>query len=229
MQSSLSLYIVVCLAMTTADIIICPNLGSAVSFTVVAASTVTNADNTIINGNLCISPSTALTGFYPPGVINGITHLGDGIALQVQKDLTTAFNYLMGVPMTTLMTGVDLSDKTLGPGVYKFDSTAGIDTAAGILTLNGSGIYIFQVGSALTTSTNSQILTINGAKASCVFWQVGSSATIGQNSIFSGNLLAYASVWLASGVTYNGSAYARSGAVTFIDGTITGQAACDIC
>ena len=115
MQSSLSLCVVLCLAMTTADIIFCPNLRSAAKFTVIAASTVTNTGYTIINGNLSISPSTTLTGFDAPAMINGIIHLGNGIALQAQNDVTTAYNDLMGVPLTTLMTGVDLSGKTLGP------------------------------------------------------------------------------------------------------------------
>ena len=221
--------IILCLAVTASDAIICPNLRSAVNFTVVAASAVTNTGYTIINGNLAISPSTTLTGFYPPGVINGVTELGTGIALQAQNDITTAYNDLKGAPPTATMTGVDLSGLTLGPGVYKFDSTAGISTASGILKLNGTGIYIFQIGTALTTSTSSQIQLINGAKASCIFWQVGSSATLGQNSDFNGNILADASVWFATGITYNGAAYARTADITFISDTVTSQTKCNVC
>jgi hypothetical protein len=229
MQVSKIFYLLVCLAFTAGDNIMCPNLGSAVKFTVIACSTVTNAGNIIINGDLAISPSVALAGFSSFGVINGVTHLGNGIALQAQKDVTTAYNFLTGAPVTAVLTNVDLGGKTYTPGVYRFDSTAGINVYGDILTLDGSGIYIFQIGSALTTSINSQIKLINGAKASCIFWQVGSSATLGQNSIFVGNILAYASIGLASGITFTGSAYARTGAVTFISGTITGQTRCDLC
>ena len=229
MLSNLSFIIVVYLFGTTNSLIICPNLKSAANFTVIAASAVSNTGYTVIIGNLAMSPSVALTGFNPMGIINGIVELGTNISLQAQNDVTSIYNDLKSVPMTALMTGVDLSGKTLVPGVYKFDSAAGIDTPAGILTLNGNGIYIFQVGSALTTSTNSEIRAINGAKASCIFWQVGSSATLGQYSRFVGNILAYASVGFATNVTYSGSIYAQTGAISFISDTITGQTSCDVC
>jgi hypothetical protein len=196
---------------------------------VIAASSVSNTGSTTINGNLAISPSISLTGFNPPGVINGVTKLGNGVALQAQKDVTSAYTYLKSVPLTAQLTGVDLAGKTLGPGVYKFDSSSGIDTPAGILTLNGAGTYVFQIGSALKTSANSKIRLINGAQAGCIFWQVGSSATLGQNSLFVGNILAYASVKFANGVTCNGSVYARTAAVSFIAATVNGQSTCNVC
>jgi hypothetical protein len=229
MLLNLSFIIVVYLFGTTNNLIICPNMKSAANFTVIGGSAVSNTGLTVINGNLAISPSVALTGFNPMGIINGITELGTYISLQAQKDVTSVYNDLKSVPMTALMTGVDLSGKTLEPGVYRFDSAAGIDSPAGILTLNGNGIYIFQVGSALTTSTNSEIRAINGAKAGCIFWQLGSSATLGQYSRFVGNILAYASVGFATGVTYDGSVYAQTGAISFISDTITRQTSCDVC
>ena len=229
MVLSVTLRVLLCLAITAADVIVCPKLRSAANFSVVAASSVSNSGLTTINGNLGISPSVALTGFNPAGVIHGITELGTGVALQAQKDITIAYNDCQGAPLTAQMTGVDLSGKTLGPGVYKFDSTAGIDTPAGILTLNGNGIYIFQIGSALATSGNSEIRLINGAKASCIFWQVGSSASLGHHSIFAGNIIAYASVNLATAAIVNGSIYARTAAISFIENTVTGQASCDLC
>ena len=229
MALSVILRVLLCLAMTAADTIVCPNLRSASNFTIIAASAVSNSGFTTINGNLGISPSVALTGFNPAGVINGIAELGTGVALQAQMDVTTAYNDCKGAPLTAQMTGIDLAGKTLGPGVYKFDSTAGIDTPAGILTLDGNGIYIFQIGSALATSGNSEIQLINGAKASCIFWQIGSSATLGQYSKFAGNILAYASVNLATAVTVNGSIYARTAAISFIVDTVTGQSSCDLC
>lgn len=221
--------VLLCLAVAMTNAIICPTLKSAAQFTVIAASSVSNTGPTVINGNLAMSPSISLTGFNPPGVIHGVTKLGNGIALHAQKDLTSAYNYLKSAPVTAQMTGVDLAGKTLGPGVYKFDSAAGIDMSAGILTLSGAGTYIFQIGSALKTSANSEIRLINGAKAGCIFWQVGSSATLGQNSVFVGNILAYASVKFANGVTCNGSVYARTAAVSFIATTVNGQSSCNVC
>jgi hypothetical protein len=229
MLPSLLLTVLLCLTATTNNAMICPTLRSAANFTVIAGSAVSNTGLTVINGNLAISPSVSLTGFNPTGVINGIIELGTATALQAQRDVTTAYNDLKSLPLTAQMTGIDLSGKTLQPGVYKFDSAAGIDTPAGILTLDGTGIYIFQVGSALTTTTNSEIRTINGAKAGCIFWLVGSSATIGQYSRFVGNILAYASVGFATGVTYTGSIYAQTAAVSFNADTVTGPMNCDVC
>jgi len=229
MPLSVTFRVLLCLAVATTDAIICPTLGSAAKFTVIAASSVSNTGFTVINGNLAISPSISLTGFNPPGVIHGVTKLGTGIALQAQQDVTSAYNYLKNAPATGQMTGVDLAGKTLGPGVYKFDSSAAIAMPAGILTLNGPGTYIFQVGSALKTSANSEIRMINGAKAGCIFWQVGSSATLGQNSLFVGNILAYASAKFANGITCNGSVYARTAAVSFIATTVNGQSSCNVC
>ena len=230
MAVSTILHVLLCLAATASiDALVCPTLRSAGNFTVVAASAVSNNGLTTINGNLAISPSVALTGFNPPGVINGITELGTGVALQAQNDITSAYNDCRGAPLTAQMTGVDLAGKTLGPGVYKFDSTAGITASAGILTLSGNGVYIFQVGSALSTSGDSQVQLTNGAQASCIFWQVGSSATLGQNSKFAGNILAYASVGLANGLIVAGSIYARTAAISFIANNVTGQTSCNLC
>uniref|UniRef100_A0AAU7VEF9 Ice-binding family protein n=1 Tax=Adineta environmental sample TaxID=1193592 RepID=A0AAU7VEF9_9BILA len=229
MLLSVTLIILLCFATITNNVLICPTLRSAANFAVVAASSVSSNGLTVINGNLAISPSVSLTGFNSTGVIYGITELGTATALQAQQDVLSAYNDLKGMPLTAQMTGVDLAGKTLEPGIYKFDSAAGIDTFEGILTLNGSGIYIFQVGSALTTSANSEIRLINGAKIGCIFWQVGSSATLGPYSRFVGNILAYASVGLATGVIYNGSIYAQTAAISFIADTVTKQTSCDVC
>ena len=229
MAITVSFHVLLCLAVATTYANICPNLNSAAKFTVIAASSVSNTGFTIINGNLAMSPSISLSGFSASGVINGVTKLGTGSALQAQKDVTSAYNDLQNAPLTDQMTGVDLAGQTLGPGVYKFDSSAAISMPAGILTLNGAGVYIFQVGSALQTSANSEIQVINGANAGCVFWQVGSSATLGQNSIFIGNILAYASVRFAYGITFKGSVYARTAAISFNADTVTGQPSCNVC
>jgi hypothetical protein len=227
MVSSITFPVLLCLIATTNNVIIYPNLISAANYTVIGGSSVSNAGFTTINGNLATSSIGALTGFTPPSVINGVTESNPNATLQALKDVTTAFNYLMGLPLTSLMTGIDLANQTLQWGVYKFDSSAGINVAAGILTLNGTGLYIFQIGSTLITTANSEIRTINGAKASCIFWVVGSSATIGQSSRFVGNILASASVGLGTGVIYNGSIYAQA-SVTLNANTVTGQPNCDL-
>jgi hypothetical protein len=213
--------------MVAAVIGICPNLGTATDFVVIAGNSVTNTENTVITGSVAVSPEITLTGFNPPGTISGGTQLNTAKAQQAQNDTITAYNQLAGANLTATMTGTDLGGLTLGPGVYKFASTAGI--SAGILTLNGSGIYIFQIGTGITTATGTQVLLTNGASASCVYWQIGSSATLGSNSYFAGNILAYASIWLVTGVTVDGGLYARTGDVTFIFNTINSVAVCNAC
>ncbi|CAF1213413.1 unnamed protein product [Adineta steineri] len=229
MLSCITFAVLLFLVNTAHSLVVCPTLKSAANFTVVAASSISNTGFTIINGSVAMSPSTSLTGFNPSGTINGGLELGTGVALQAQQDATSAYNDLRNIPISTQMTGVDLSGRSLSPGVYKFDSTAGISTSAGTLILNGTGIYIFQIGSALTTSANSEVRLINGARAGCVFWQIGSSATLGQYSVFVGNILAYASVGLSINVTYYGRIYAQTAAVTLNSDTIIGQPSCDVC
>ncbi|CAF1458714.1 unnamed protein product [Didymodactylos carnosus] len=117
---------------------------------------------------------------------------------------------------------------TLSPGVYKWDAAASLSLPLGILTLNGSGVYIFQIGSALSTSFGSRIILINGATPGCVFWQVGSSATLGSQSEFSGIIIAYASVVFSGGIHLFGSVFVLNAAVTLISDTINVQASCSL-
>ena len=192
-----------------------PTLGTAASFAVLAGSTVTNTGATGINGNLGVSSGSAVTGF-PPGVVTGGTiHAGDAVALQAQSDATTAYNRLAGQPCDFNLTGQDLGGKTLIPGVYCFSSSAQL---TGALTLNGQGnpnaVFIFQIGSTLTTASTSSVLPINGAQSCNVFWQVGSSATLGTGTSFTGSILALTSDTLTTGATVHGRALAQTGAVT---------------
>jgi type VI secretion system secreted protein VgrG len=194
-------------------------LGTAESFGVLGGSAVTNTGNTVINGDLGVWPGLAITGF-PPGIVNGTTYAGGAVALQAQSDLTTAYNTLAGMAVTQVLTGQNLGGKTLTAGVYFFSSSADL---TGILTLDGPGDFVFQIGSTLdTAANNSSVLVINGANAGNVYWQVGSSATLGTNSAFKGSILALASITLNTGATIeNGRALARNGAVTLDDNTIT--------
>lgn len=197
-------------------------LGSATDFAVLAGSTVTNTGPSVVNGNLGVWPGLAVVGFGP-GVVNGTIHAGDAVAQQAQADVTTAYNMLAGMAMTQDLTGMDLGGMTLGPGVYFFSSSAFL---TGTLTLDAMGDpnaqFVFQMGSTLITASNSSVEMINGASACDTYWQVGSSATLGTDSAFQGNILALASITMTTGATLlEGRALARNGAVTMDTNLIT--------
>jgi uncharacterized repeat protein (TIGR01451 family) len=194
-------------------------LSSAGSFTVLAGSTVTNTGPSIVNGNVGLSPGSAVTGF-PPGTIVGTLYVGNGPAVQAEADLATAFNNAAGrtsVPSAVGNVSGNLDGQILTPGLYNSTSTLGLGVG-GVLTLNGQGnanaVFIFQIASALTTGSGSQVVLTNGANAANIFWQVGSSATLGTYSVFQGTIMAYASVTLTTGATLNGRALAEHAAVT---------------
>jgi hypothetical protein len=195
-------------------------LGTDGSFALLAGQTVTNTGPSTINGNLGVSPGTAVTGF-PPGTVNGTIHAADAVAAQAQLDLTTAYNDAAGrTPFVSVPS--DLTGLTLTPGVYRNASALAL---TGALTLNAQGnpsaVFIFQAGSTLITGSGSSVNLINGAQPCNVFWQVGSSATLGTTTSFVGNILALSSISINNGVTLNGSAMARNGSVTLINDTIT--------
>ena len=170
------------------------DLGTADSFAVLGGQTVTNTGASVLNGDLGVSPGTALTGF-PPGIVNGAVHAKDAVAGQAQTDLTTAYNNAAGqLPDSTI--SADLGGQTLNPGVYK--KTSATTDLTGTLTLDAHGdpnaVFIFQLSSTLITASNSSVLLVNGARPCEVFWQVSSSATIGTGTTFVGNILALTSI-----------------------------------
>lgn len=199
------------------------DLGTAAPFAVLAGTTVTNTAPTTINGSVGVSPGSAITGF-PPGIITGgTTHAGDATAAQAELDLTTAYNAAAGAPCGTSLTGQDLGGLTLTPGVYCFSSSAQL---TGTLTLNGLGDplsqFIFQIGSTLTTASASSVVLEDGALGSDLFWQVGSSATLGTTTAFEGNILALTSISLDTGATIGcGRALARNGEVSMDDNVVS--------
>jgi type VI secretion system secreted protein VgrG len=192
-----------------------PGLGAASSYAVLGGQTVTNTGPTTIGGDVGVSPGTAVTHF-PPGIVTGGTiHSADANALQAQSDVTTAYDALAAEPCTADLTGHDLGGMTLTEGVYCFSSSAQL---TGTLTLDAQGnaaaVFIFQMGSKLTTASNSSVRMINVGVDCNVFWQVGSSATIGTGTVFVGNILALTSITLNTGASVSGRALARNGAVT---------------
>jgi len=197
---------------------LCPLIGN---FAVLAGTTVTNTGPTVITGDVGLSPGTAVTGF-PPGLASGAMHITDGAAAQAQAALTAAYLDAAGRTPTGSVAG-DLTGQTLVPGIYKSTSSLGL---TGDLTLDAQGnpdaVFIFQISSTLITGSGSHVNLVNGAKACNVFWQVGSSATLGTNSVFKGSILALTSIALTTGAQMDGRALARNGAVTLDTNTLAG-------
>jgi len=193
------------------------NLATASSYAVLAGSTITNTGASVISGDIGLSPGTAVVGF-PPGVqSSGTTQVADAQAGVAQSDLTAAYvDAASRTPFSTVSS--DLGGSTLVPGVYQ--SSTGL-SLTGTLTLNGGGdanaVFIFQAGSTLIAAAASQVILENGAQACNVFWQIGSSATLGTTSQFSGSLMALTSITLDTGARVTGRVLARNGAVT-LDG-----------
>ncbi len=193
-------------------------LGAACGFGILGATpSVTNVGPTIVTGDVGVWPAASVVGF-PPGTLTGAVHLGDGVAMTAQGDLTTAYNAAAGAAGGAVLTA-DIGGQTLPAGVYKTTSAQPTLGITGNLTLDGGGdpnsTWIFQVVSSLTTAAgNSHVILINGATAHNVFWQIGSSATLGTNTIFAGTIMAKASITLTTGATLNGRALAENGAVT---------------
>lgn len=192
------------------------SLGSAQSFGALGGSAVTNTGNSTVNGNVGVAPGTSVTGFPPGVVVGGTIHSNDAVAQQAQNDLTIAYNNIASTPCTVDLTGQNLGGLTLTPGVYCFATSAQL---TGALTLDALGnpnaLFLFKIGSTLTTASASTVTVINGADA-CdnVYWQIGSSATIGTGTSFAGDILALTSITLTTGANTSGRLLARNGAVT---------------
>jgi hypothetical protein len=202
------------------------NLGTAKPFVVLGGSAVTNTGPSVLNGALGVSPSAALTGFGLPAVVNGATHVRNGVAANAQSDLTTAYNVAAAEPAGSL-TGRDLGNVgPLVPGAYSFSSSAQL---TGALVLDGKGDpnaqFVFKIGSTLTTASGSSVRLVNGASPCNVFWQVGSSATLGTATAFAGNVMALTSITMTTGATLQGRALARNGAVT-LDSNVINASMC---
>ncbi|MGJ6966716.1 ice-binding family protein [Streptosporangium sp. G11] len=195
-------------------------LGTAANFEVLGRDAVTNTGFTVVTGDLGLWPGAALSGF-PPGTVSGTVHLTDTVAQQAQTDLTVAYDNAVGQAVDDTIP-TELGGTTVTPGVY--DSTAGTFQITGTLTLDAQGdpnaVFIFKTTSTLVTASASTVTLVNGAQAANVFWQVGSAATLGTGSAFSGNILALDAITATTGTTVIGRLLSRGGAITLDTNTV---------
>jgi len=200
------------------------DLGTAAPFVVLGGSTATNTGSSVLNGDLGVSPGTALPGFNV-ATVNGAVHANDAVAAQGKLALTNAYNVAAGQPTSQTLTGVDLGlAGVLQGGVYTYSTSAQL---TGALTLDGAGnpnsVFIFQIGSQLTTASASSVVLINGASPCNVYWQVGTSATLGSSSSFVGTVMADQSISVNNSTTVQGRLLASIGAVTLDNNVIDGS------
>jgi hypothetical protein len=195
-------------------------LGTAKSFAILAGSGITNTGPTTVKGDIGTYPTKSITGAASL-TVTGTNHAGDAVTQKAKTDLVTAYNSAAGEGPTSPI-AADLAGRTLTAGVYNSASSIGL---SGVLTLDGGGnpdaVFVFQAGSTLTTGSASNVVLINGAQACNIYWQVGSSATLGTGSTFRGTILALTSITVTTGVTVQGRVLARNGAVTLDTDTIT--------
>ena len=225
-RSALALAIVGLLFAVGSNAVAAPTsvgLGTAGSFAVLAGMGVTNTGPTTISGDIGTFPTTSITGATSL-TLSGTNHAGDSVTQGAKTALVTAYTTAAGEGPTTAIPA-DLVGKTLKPGVY--NSAAAI-ALSGVLTLDAAGdpnaVWVFQAGSTLITASGSKVVMLNGAQSCHVFWQVGSSSTLGTNSTFIGTIMALTSVSLQTGAKLDGRALARNGAVTLDSNTITRSA-----
>lgn len=202
------------------------NLGSAASFAVLAGTAVTSTGGGAIYGDVGVSPAAAIDYGTPPVIVYGTVHLGDPIAAQAQRDLTTAYNDAATRPGATPY-AQELGGNILTPGLYNSMSGSFHITTPLNLTLNAQGnpnaVWIFQLASDLIVGTGCQVILAGGAQARNIFWQVGSSATLGVDSVFKGNILALTAITMDTGASLAGRALARNANVTLIANNLVKQ------
>ncbi len=199
------------------------NLRSSSTFAILAGAGVTNIGATVINGDLGTTPTGTINGF-PPGIVNGQVEATTPIATLAKLDLTSAYDDAQGRSLNAISLPGDLGGLTLAPGLYVNASSTGI-SGSGQLILDAQGnpnaIWIFKMGSTLTTGTGSQIILAGGAKANNIYWSVGTSATLGVSSRFKGTIMADQSISAATGASIEGRLLTRIAAVTLQGNDVT--------
>lgn len=201
------------------------DLGSADTYGVLGFSTVTNTGPTVVTGDVGLYSGTSITGFPPGVVVGGAMHLTDAHAQQAQIDNTTAYNVAASLTPTAT-SPVELAGESLTPGVYSGGALLLSDN--GVLTLDGSAasVWVFQASSSLTIGSATSIVMTGGASPCNVFWQVGSSATLGTTADFVGTILALESITATTNATVAGRLFAQTGAVTLDSNIITAPLSC---
>jgi Ice-binding-like len=197
-------------------------LASASGYAILASSTVTSTGATAVTGNLGLSPGTSVTGF-PPATITGIQNITTPQAAGAEANLTIAYNNASARSNCAVSVAGNIGGQTLTPGLYK--STSSLAISSGDLTLSGggnpNGVFVFQVASALTTTSGRTVILTDGAQAGNVFWQIGSSATLGTTSVMQGTVMAHDSISMLTGSVLHGRALAETGEVSLAASTIT--------
>ncbi len=185
-------------------------LGSSSTFAVLAGTTVTYSGGGTVTGNIGVSPGTAFVPGTPAVVVNGTAYLGNPIAAQAQADLGIAINDAAGRQTPVLLSG-NIGGQTLFSGLYK--SASSLAVSSGDLTLDAQGdpnaVFIFQIASTFTMTTGRQVFLVNGANSNNIFWQVGTSVTLGTTTVLHGTILASTSISLLTGARLDGRALAQ--------------------
>ncbi len=208
---------------------VAPALGQAGSFAVLGNATVGSTGPSVISGDIGVFPGATLTGFPPAVQSSGLQYVGNVTAQNAEQDAMAAYTALSGQPCDANLTGQDLGGMHLFAGVYCFSASA---TLTGTLTLDAQGdanaVFIFRTGSTLITAAGAAVQVIGGGSNCNVFWQVGSSATLGTTTAFAGNILALVSITVTTGASVAGRVLALNGAVTLDSNPVAICAVCGV-
>lgn len=197
-------------------------LGASGDYALLAGSAITNTGATNITGDMGLSPGTSIGGF-PPGILVGTLHINTILAAQGKLDLTAAYNDAAGRVSTDIVTlSGNIGGLTLTPGLYK--TTSSLAISSGDVTFDAEGkadaVFIIQIASSFTTTSGRKVFLKGGASASNIYWQVGSSVTLGTTSVMKGTILAMQAITFNTGASLEGRALARTGGIVLAGNTV---------
>jgi type VI secretion system secreted protein VgrG len=203
------------LACATAPLFAMPRLGSASSYGVLARDAIHNSNASVVVGHLGSGTAASVTGFPPGTVTRGTIHEGDAMTLRALSDITIGENGQGGEPCGDNLTGQDLGDRTLSPGVYCVVDSASLN---GTLTLDGGNdpeaTFLFQLGSTFDAATGSQVVLTNGTLACNVWWVVLDDVKFDTQTIFAGTMISFGDIIAAPGTAVDGRLLAPHGSIT---------------